>query len=42
MKCGDCLKCLVNVSFWMIWCVVMFECVNGDGIGDIKNVDARG
>ena len=26
----------------MIWCAATLERANGDGIGDIKNADARG
>jgi hypothetical protein len=32
----------VNASFWMIWCAATLDDANGDGIGDIKNADARG
>ena len=39
---GDRSKRSVNASFWMIWCAATLERANGDGMGDIKNADARG
>ena len=41
-KRGDRSKRSVNASFWMIWCAATLERANGDGMGDIKNADARG